>query len=86
VYEPKSIERDGFIHCSGVDQVINVANFLYAKKTDLVLLCIDTHKVVPEVVYEDSYNEGKNPLNFTVGGDSCGEKRGKGDPVGLRGH
>lgn len=52
-YRPGSLGSEGFIHCSRPDQVLRVANTLYRGPAGLVLLCIDTDKVVPEIRYED---------------------------------
>jgi len=56
-YVHKSLESDGFIHCSNLDQVIKVAY-------------IDEKKVNSKIVYEDLYNAGEKyphiygPLNI----------------------
>lgn len=55
VYQPGSLEGDGFIHCSMVDQVIGIANKLFRGQMDLILLCIDDTRVTPLVKYEDLY-------------------------------
>ena len=52
-YEADSLHSQGFIHCSKPDQVIAVANSRFRGQTNLVLLCIDTQAVVPEVRYEN---------------------------------
>jgi uncharacterized protein (DUF952 family) len=52
-YRPEAFPRDGFIHCSTHDQVIQVANARFRGQTGLVLLSIDTEKVVPEIIYEN---------------------------------
>lgn len=55
VYRSASLEHDGFIHCSDVDQVIDIANKLFRGQTDLALLCIDEALVTHSVKYEDLY-------------------------------
>lgn len=55
MYQPGSLKGDGFIHCSTVDQVIDIANKLFRGQTDLTLLCIDDNRVKPLVKYEDLY-------------------------------
>jgi uncharacterized protein (DUF952 family) len=52
-YEADSLPSQGFIHCSKPDQVVAVANFLFRGQTDLVLLCIDPDKAVPQIRYEN---------------------------------
>ena len=58
-YEPYSLEKDGFIHCSDLDQVEGVANNLYEGEDALLLLVIDENKVESEIVYEDLYDMGE---------------------------
>jgi len=53
------LENDGFIHCSDIDQVIEVADNLFEGEKDLVILCIDEERVDPELVYEDCYDSGE---------------------------
>jgi uncharacterized protein (DUF952 family) len=52
-FKPRPFEKDGFIHCSTREQVLNVADFIAPKDADLVLLEIDTYKVTPEIIYEN---------------------------------
>ena len=49
----RSLEQQGFIHCSDAGQVAAVANFVYADAEDLVLLVIDPDKVHAKVQYDD---------------------------------
>jgi uncharacterized protein (DUF952 family) len=53
-----SLEREGFIHCSTIGQVISVANFLEPYSEEMQLLEIDEAKVKPEIKYEDAMNDG----------------------------
>jgi uncharacterized protein (DUF952 family) len=48
----RSLEEEGFIHCSERHQVAGVANAFYRGRTDLFLLVIDTNRVAPEIRYE----------------------------------
>lgn len=70
IYVPSSLESDGFIHCSTIEQTVDVANYLFKGQNDLVLLCIDSDKVGAEIIYEDLYETGKlfphiyGPLNI----------------------
>ena len=52
-YEAPSLHSHGFIHCSKPDHLIPVANFLFRGQSNLVLLCINTELVEPEVRYEN---------------------------------
>ena len=54
-YEPPSLEEEGFVHCSGRDQVARVAAHLFAGRQDLLLLEIDPSRLSAEVVWEDLY-------------------------------
>lgn len=69
-YAPASLEKEGFIHCSTPEQVVEVANALYRGQDGLLLLQIDEKRVKPEIVYEDLYETGKlyphiyGPLNM----------------------
>ncbi|HEV7744595.1 MAG TPA: DUF952 domain-containing protein [Pyrinomonadaceae bacterium] len=52
-YAPELFSVEGFIHCSTSDQVVKVADARFRGQTGLVLLCIDTDKVKPEIRYEN---------------------------------
>lgn len=57
-YGTDYIESEGFIHCSDIGTFHRVApNFLDIAEP-LVLLCIDTTKVQPEIKWEDGDNCG----------------------------
>lgn len=53
IYLTESFPTEGFIHCSTRDQVIEVANARFRGWQGLVLLIIDTSKVVAEIRYEN---------------------------------
>lgn len=55
-YFPKSLEQDGFTHCSSLKQVCKVANYIYPKESGIILLVIETSKLDSKVVWEDLYN------------------------------
>jgi uncharacterized protein (DUF952 family) len=49
----KSLDEEGFIHCSLATQVQEVADLLYFGRDDVVLLTIDTALVPSDVVVEN---------------------------------
>jgi uncharacterized protein (DUF952 family) len=51
-YKPSSLNLEGFIHCSTVEQTVETANQYFANQQDLVLLCIDVNKIEAELKYE----------------------------------
>ena len=52
-YVAASLQTQGFIHFSTIDQVVEVADRLFRGQRDLVLLCVNTDRLVPEVRYEN---------------------------------
>ena len=52
-YRPEMFSVEGFIHCSTVAQVVQVANIRFRGREDLLLLSIDTDRVGAEVRYEN---------------------------------
>ncbi|PEC48468.1 DUF952 domain-containing protein [Bacillus sp. AFS096315] len=69
-YLPASLNTDGFIHCSTLEQTVEIANLFFKGVTDLKILCIDEEKTKSKIVYEDTENFGKlfphlyGPLNL----------------------
>ncbi len=51
-YEPTSLDTEGFIHCSTIEQTVDTANQYFINQEDLVLLCIDENRTEAEVKYE----------------------------------
>jgi uncharacterized protein (DUF952 family) len=51
-YRHPSLDKDGFIHCSKLSQVVQVANEMYWGRTGLVILEIDETRVTPKVKHE----------------------------------
>ena len=51
-YSTASLEVEGFIHCSKIDQVLRVANAFYRNQPGLVLLEIDLDLMTSEVRWE----------------------------------
>lgn len=66
-YRAESLESDGFIHCSTIRQVIDVADVWFYAHRDLVLLLIQSSKVLPPIRYEgptaEKYPHIYGPLN-----------------------
>lgn len=52
-YKPAAFERDGFVHLSTREQVLETAQCYYAGRSDLVLLAIDTSALEKDVLYEN---------------------------------
>lgn len=69
VYYGDTLASEGFIHCSTTQQVVKVANALYAGRKGLMLLCIDPDRVEAEIRYEtppgtdETYPHIYGPLN-----------------------
>jgi uncharacterized protein (DUF952 family) len=64
----RSLEEEGFIHCSYVDQVQGVADRFYRGRTDVLLLTIDPSKVEVEIRTENTFPHiyGPIPLDAVV--------------------
>ncbi len=52
VYRGETLDTEGFIHCSTLEQVVDVANKHYPGQNDLVLLCIDSSRVQAPVQFD----------------------------------
>ena len=69
-YTHESLSREGFIHSSTREQVTGVANARFAGQDGLVLLCIETIDVTPDIHYEsppdsdELYPHIYGPLNL----------------------
>jgi uncharacterized protein (DUF952 family) len=53
IYRADTLETQGFVHCSKEEQVIQTANSFYHGRSGLVLLCINSNLVIPEIRYEN---------------------------------
>jgi uncharacterized protein (DUF952 family) len=51
-YKPSSLNSDGFIHCSSIEQTVDTANQFYPSQHGLVILCIDENNTEAEIKYE----------------------------------
>jgi uncharacterized protein (DUF952 family) len=52
-YRAASLQSEGFIHCSQLDQVARVANLFYAEQPELLVLGIDPEQLDSPVREED---------------------------------
>ena len=64
VYSPESLNKEGFIHCSHTDQIVDVANSFYKGQADLLLLRIYEPSVTPEVKHEPPLEAPMSGLLF----------------------
>ncbi len=56
VYEPESLEQQGFIHCCTEDKFEQILNFYFSGRTGLVALEIDPNRLRAEVKFEGEEN------------------------------
>jgi uncharacterized protein (DUF952 family) len=56
IYRGDTLDTQGFIHCSTIYQIEGVATSFFRGQTGLILLCIETEKVQPKVVFEHPIN------------------------------
>ena len=52
-YLPEEFDKDGFIHCSKEEQIVDVANRYYAGQAGHIVLRINTDKLTSKLVYEN---------------------------------
>lgn len=67
-YRHASLESEGFIHCSGKEQVAHTLERFFSGRTDLVVLEIDPGRLTSELRYEEGepgelYPHVYGPLN-----------------------
>jgi uncharacterized protein (DUF952 family) len=55
-YRAASLESEGFIHCSTLEQIVATAQRHRAGQQGLLLLIIDPDRVGPEIRYEEAKN------------------------------
>jgi uncharacterized protein (DUF952 family) len=51
-YRPLSLDAEGFIHCSTIEEAIDTANLLFRGATDLLLLRIDETRLAAPLRFE----------------------------------
>jgi uncharacterized protein (DUF952 family) len=49
----RSLSSEGFIHCSTLEQVVRIANGMFAGANDLLLLRLNTEMLNSRIVYEN---------------------------------
>lgn len=64
VYEPDSLDNEGFIHFCEKDQVEDVLEFEEASREDLVVLCVNKEYVEEELKYENGFPHLYRPLKI----------------------
>ena len=55
-YKPASLENEGFIHCSRINQLVRVAQSHYKQRNGIFIMAIESTKAGSPVVFEDLYN------------------------------
>ena len=58
-YTAPSLQNEGFIHCSTVEQVIETANVFFKGQNGLALLCVDENTLISELKVEDPTGGGE---------------------------
>ncbi len=70
IYQSDSLLKEGFIHCSFGEQIVETANNFYHGQKDLMLVLIDPARVKAEIRCEDLYQMNQlfphiyGPLNL----------------------
>ncbi|NHC37813.1 DUF952 domain-containing protein [Scytonema millei] len=54
IYRGDTLDTEGFIHCSTLAQIVQVANKFFFQHQELIVLCIDPQRVLVEIKYEES--------------------------------
>ncbi|MDV2996707.1 MAG: hypothetical protein N4J56_006361 [Chroococcidiopsis sp. SAG 2025] len=60
-YRGDTLDTEGFIHCSTPAQIVKVANKFFFQHQELIVLCIDSRRVLVEIKYEESEPEEQYP-------------------------
>lgn len=63
-YVAESLKSDGFIHFSRADQLLQVANSFYFKQDKLVILRVDTEKLMSELKDEPPLEVPMSGVHF----------------------
>jgi uncharacterized protein (DUF952 family) len=57
IYRGDTLDTEGFIHCSTLQQIVRTANRFFENQKGLVLLCIEPAQVQAEIKYEGVDND-----------------------------
>lgn len=63
-YRPETLESDGFLHCSRVHQAVAVADALFEGRHDLVLVLIESAKLLAPLKYEGGTHAGATTESY----------------------
>ncbi|MGK7931574.1 MAG: DUF952 domain-containing protein [Microcystaceae cyanobacterium] len=64
-YRADSLNNEGFIHCSTVNQVLRVANQFYKGQQNLIILVINPQKLTVPVKWENAVHpQNKQPTTI----------------------
>ncbi len=55
IYEPSSLQTDGFIHCASPDQVKSILDRYFQDLPQVVIFEVDQSKITCPIVYENSH-------------------------------
>ncbi|WP_161973220.1 DUF952 domain-containing protein [Halostella litorea] len=66
-YRPRSIDEEGFVHCSKLGQVGLVADYNHADDDELVLVLLDESRLDAPVRYETDGEDGKSAFPHVYG-------------------
>ncbi len=64
IYSPESLKIEGFVHCSKIDQVLQVAQSFYKDKENLLLLKINEENLAERLVYEPPREAPNSGVEF----------------------
>ncbi len=76
-YRGDTLDTEGFIHCSTIEQVLDTANYLFKGREDLVLLQIDESKLKSLLKYEDGGDGRLVPTHLRPNGGEIGGRCGR---------
>jgi len=58
-YKPASLENEGFIHCSRINQLVRVAQNHYRHSNGIFIMAVESTQAGNPVIFEDLYNLGE---------------------------
>jgi len=58
-YKPVSLENEGFIHCSRINQLVRVAQNHYRHSNGIFIMAVESTQAGNPVIFEDLYNLGE---------------------------